>query len=189
MNEKRFSKMLARNLRGVTREERREILADYVEHFRVGRAEGKTDSEIAAQLGDPVEIAREYDTAARGVERPGKEPRPRRVVAGALTALLLWAFNILVVIWPLLALAIVLGVLWFVSWVPFYSGYTLASTSSEVARTYGFGGLSQAFGPVGLFAFGVFYVALMLLVSRGYGWLVSRYIGLNRRVVRWVKGA
>ncbi|MDR0913798.1 MAG: DUF1700 domain-containing protein [Oscillospiraceae bacterium] len=41
-------------------EDRKEILADYEEHFRVGFENGKTESEICESLGVPEELAADY---------------------------------------------------------------------------------------------------------------------------------
>jgi uncharacterized membrane protein len=41
-------------------EDRKEILADYEEHFRVGFDNGKTESEICETLGVPEELAADY---------------------------------------------------------------------------------------------------------------------------------
>ncbi len=60
MNKEEFLLVLKNNLRGFTNEEMQEILYDYEEHFSVGGAEGKTEEEIAKELGDPVTIARQY---------------------------------------------------------------------------------------------------------------------------------
>lgn len=44
----------------ISDEERTDILSDYEEHFRVGMENGKTESEIAASLGSPYDVASQY---------------------------------------------------------------------------------------------------------------------------------
>ena len=53
-----------------------DIISDYEEHFRVGLENGKTESEIAASLGSPYDVANQFldgtkkTTAAAPVSRP-----------------------------------------------------------------------------------------------------------------------
>lgn len=49
-------------------DEAREILNDFEEHFATGLSQGKTEEQIVQELGDPVEIAKEY-----GYEENNKE--------------------------------------------------------------------------------------------------------------------
>ncbi|MEW8956652.1 MAG: DUF1700 domain-containing protein [Clostridium sp.] len=60
MNKEHFFFILKNNLKGFTDEEIQEILYDYEEHFTVGAAEGKSEEEIAKELGDPITIAKQY---------------------------------------------------------------------------------------------------------------------------------
>ena len=53
--------------------EQAEIMSDYEEHFRIGAEEGKTDEEIAAELGDPKELALSFCEASGVEEAPKKE--------------------------------------------------------------------------------------------------------------------
>jgi uncharacterized membrane protein len=58
MNE--FLTALDRALHGLGKEERDDILADYREHFEIGISQGKTESQIMRELGDPDSIAKLY---------------------------------------------------------------------------------------------------------------------------------
>ncbi len=51
---------LERALGRLPENERRDILSDYEEHFRVGAEMGQSDDEICRRLGDPDTIAAEY---------------------------------------------------------------------------------------------------------------------------------
>jgi DUF4097 and DUF4098 domain-containing protein YvlB len=96
---------LDRLLQEIPREERQEILQDYLEHFRLAQAEGKTQEEIADALGSvealAADILAEYQAgrAAAPVEiTPQATPVPWWRTAGimVLTAVLfiglIWAF-------------------------------------------------------------------------------------------------
>jgi uncharacterized membrane protein len=57
MDESAFIAALERELEGL--EGKDGIIKDCWEHFAAGRAEGRTDAEIAMRLGDPRTIAKD----------------------------------------------------------------------------------------------------------------------------------
>ena len=59
MTEQQFLNELELALTRLPVEERNDILSDIKEYFSNGREDGKSDSEIAASLGSPKEIAEE----------------------------------------------------------------------------------------------------------------------------------
>lgn len=60
MNREEFLKILELSLKDFTEEERKDILYDYEEHFRIGTESGKTDEELIDELGNPENIANQY---------------------------------------------------------------------------------------------------------------------------------
>lgn|GEM_PF-6258326 len=60
MNKKEFIDKLSSSLSSLSQDDKRSILNDFEEHFNVGLSQGRTEEDIAASLGDPVEIAREF---------------------------------------------------------------------------------------------------------------------------------
>ena len=69
MNKREFLDLLRYYLRSYPANIVNDMVADYEEHFRIGLENGKTEAEIAAELGSPKDIADEFFTH----ERP---PRP-----------------------------------------------------------------------------------------------------------------
>lgn len=75
-----------------------EILGEYEEHFAFKLADGFTEAEIAEKLGDPAELASQFEA-----EKPGRTGGGRRFVTAlglvfadifaALCFVLLWAFE------------------------------------------------------------------------------------------------
>ncbi len=66
MNE--FLEKLSAELGAMSADQKNDILADYREHFEAGKADGKSEAEIARSLGDPKQIGRMYH-ADYAVER------------------------------------------------------------------------------------------------------------------------
>lgn len=58
MNE--YLNRLEKSLRRMSADERKEIVADYREHFEIGLESGKSEQQIIASLGDPVALAKMY---------------------------------------------------------------------------------------------------------------------------------
>lgn len=59
MNKKQFVNILREQLRPLAETERQDLLQDYEAHFEAGMQMGKTEEEIAQDLGDPMELARD----------------------------------------------------------------------------------------------------------------------------------
>ncbi|OPA74714.1 hypothetical protein BVG16_23455 [Paenibacillus selenitireducens] len=59
MNKAEFMGLLERHVVLMPPQERYELLAEYSAHFEFGRQHGKTEEEIARELGNPVELAYE----------------------------------------------------------------------------------------------------------------------------------
>jgi uncharacterized membrane protein len=62
MNKIDFLQILHQELAENNVSDRADILYDYEEHFRIGEENGKTETELIAELGDPENIAKQYYT-------------------------------------------------------------------------------------------------------------------------------
>lgn len=60
MDKNTFLQTLSNHLQSLPEEERREIIADFEEHFSAGLELGKTEMQICLELGDPAACARQY---------------------------------------------------------------------------------------------------------------------------------
>jgi len=78
MNKEAYLAELEKRLGALSAEERAELLADYAAHFEHGRADGRTDEEIARRLGPPLLVAREI-LYQLSVDRAQADPSLRRV--------------------------------------------------------------------------------------------------------------
>ncbi len=58
MTEKQFITLLKKNLKELAETDKKEILNDYIEHFRIGKEAGKGEDEISDSLGNPEEIGK-----------------------------------------------------------------------------------------------------------------------------------
>lgn len=76
MDKEEFLKSIKKALDKCSETERAEILYDYEEHFLIGRENGKTEEEICKELGNPDEIAENYQSShlAEDFELKAKTP-------------------------------------------------------------------------------------------------------------------
>lgn len=114
MNKHEFIRALEKELRGLPREESRDILYDYEEHFALGKADGKSEAEIAEALGSPVALGRKY-RAQSLVEAAERDQTAGSVFRAVLATLGLGIFNLIFVLGPFIALLAVLFALFAVS--------------------------------------------------------------------------
>jgi uncharacterized membrane protein len=63
MTKHEFLAVLSEGLKNLSQTERKEILYDYEEHFRIGESNNKCDEEIISELGDPHMILSQYKSS------------------------------------------------------------------------------------------------------------------------------
>jgi uncharacterized membrane protein len=100
MNRAHFMAQLRDGLAGLHHSDISDIVADYETHFADGAADGRTQEEVAAALGDPVRLAREL-RAEIGFRR-WEENRNAGNFMGVVLALLGLATIDFIILLPLL---------------------------------------------------------------------------------------
>lgn len=138
-----FMSRLKQGLVGLPVATAAEIEADYATHFDDGLAAGRTESEIAAALGDPARLARELKAEA-GARRWDQEKNPSAAAGAVFAVLGLGAVDILILL-PILMT--VIGVLF---------GFAMAAIGIFVG-----GGAVMAAGPFAGFPGGPLAAILM----------------------------
>lgn len=114
MNKKEFIDKLKIHLQGMPESEIQDILSDYEEHFDIGISKGKSEEEIAKELGDPIDIAESYKTSYKNTNSNDSNIYSYNTsndgVRKALIIALLVAFNVIIVLGPYMAIfGIILG--------------------------------------------------------------------------------
>src|SRR5580698_1249131 len=100
MNRAQFMAELRDGLAGMHHSDIDDILADYESHFADGAADGRSENEVAAALGDPARVAREL-RAEVGFRR-WEENRSAGNFMGVVLALLGLATIDFIILLPLL---------------------------------------------------------------------------------------
>ncbi len=190
MNRDQFLAQLRKALGRTSEAEKREILADYEEHFRVGIAEGRSEEDLAKALGNPSAIGNAFriENLADNTRTGWKVADVFRAVFASIS---LGFFNIIVVLGPFLGLVGVLIGMWAVVAGLGISG--IGGIAGAIAGPFlqGLLGFSVTAGNV-LFLFfaGISTAALGVLAAIGMAWvtrqffvLTARYVTLNARII------
>jgi uncharacterized membrane protein len=190
MSREQFLAELRRSLGGIPEAEKKEILYDYEEHFRMGAADGQSEEEIGRKLGNPRVIGRSYRIDSLLEEPPeGGEVAAGSILRAAFASLSLTFFNAIFVLGPFFGLVGALVGLWagaaavglsgvagllsLVVW-PFFPGYV---------RLQGVEIAAVGFAAVGLIALGVLAVIGMGQLTRLFLRGLAAYVKLNLRIV------
>ena len=108
MNRKEFIDKLKIYLQGMPESEIQDILSDYEEHFDIGISKGKSEEEIAKELGDPIDIAKSYKSSYQHTNSNDSNIYSYNTsndgVRKALIIALLVAFNVIIVLGPYMAI-------------------------------------------------------------------------------------
>ena len=108
MTKQTFLNDLTAQLKALNIDDIDEIAAEYDEHFTRKSADGYTEEEIARKLGDPKEIARQFDTG----RAPKQKTSARKAVitTGLVFADIgVWSFFVLLLSWTLVLGATAVG--------------------------------------------------------------------------------
>lgn len=186
MNKTDYLTILDEKLQVLPHKERYDILGDYVDHFRSGIAQGRTEEEIAASLGDPYWIA---DDLIRQYAPP-PPPMPERPPFSLFRALwmtcVMGLFNVIFVLGPYIAVAGTLVGLWAAAFGLGFSGIAaigimLFSTVSNAFRYMMDSGLSL----VTLTAGSVLVSSMGILLGIGCWYMSKGFLRLTARYISW----
>lgn len=189
MNKNEFLNQLDAALRGLTYQEKQEIMADYTEHFRAGAEQGKSEEEIAAALGNPRSIAKAY-RADYMVEQARNKMSAGNIFRAVLAVLSLGFFNVVFVLGPFLGLLGALIGLWAVGAAIAIAGpagavFVMASLIYP-HLVFGLGTMSAialAFILIGLGALGVLACIGLYYLSYWFYKLTIKYLNFNLRII------
>ncbi|MBY7142701.1 DUF1700 domain-containing protein [Virgibacillus sp. NKC19-3] len=111
MNEEQFLKKMDVALKKLPDAERLDMLNDFREHFAIGKEEGKTEEEIANNLGTPNQIAKEL-LATYYLEKVDDVSTTGNILRAVWAVIGLGFFNLVIVLGPFIALVVVLLTGW-----------------------------------------------------------------------------
>ncbi|WP_182200809.1 DUF1700 domain-containing protein [Paraliobacillus salinarum] len=192
MNKQHFMKELAYHLKGLSSEDRNNILQDYEDHFKIAQIEGRDEQSVILELDSPRLIAQKRltDFNVSQVVREEKQTeltpanKSRSPMQSLILALVLIIFNVVIVFVP----AIILFFVWFAVWgiaigfslTPIVWVLSLFWRSVSTILT----ALPEFFVVLTLVSVGVLLIILMIYVTKILFFVLKGYLKWNVEVIR-----
>lgn len=188
MNRTEFLNGLNNQLSRIPQADRDEILYDYEEHFSIGLEHGKTEEEIAKDLGDPKAIARQF--AADTIVKQAAQTKSAGSITRAVFAIAgLGFFNLIFILGPFMALVSLL--------IAFFATAIAISISGIAAVLIAFaapmfpdiinlGGINSGvivFTGIGLSSLGALFFLGVIYLSKGFFKGTLCYLKMNMKII------
>lgn len=189
MNKREYLYGLRKHLQGFPEDEVKDILSDYEEHFHIGISKGKTEEEISQELGKPSDIAQTYKGNFRDhngkIENHNAHSSSNDTLTKLLMGLLLFFFNLIIVLGPFLAIAgILLGV--YVIGIAFVFGGFIALVGSPLVFFTSITTphiLTSVSIGIGFIALGILGLILAIYLSKLFIQLTVKYGKWNLKLI------
>ncbi|MCJ2179883.1 DUF1700 domain-containing protein [Novosphingobium album (ex Hu et al. 2023)] len=183
MTRNEFIKRLKAGLKGMPQADIDEIAADYEDHFMAGMAEGRSEEEVAAALGNPARLARELRFEA-GFRNWESDRSPSSAWAAILAFMGLATIDILILLPIVLP---IIGVV-FGLFVAVLSCFVAGGFVLIVGPFNGFPGgwLVAILGGLGIMSASVAAGALLTLISI---WIINALMWFGRLHYRVIEPA
>ncbi|MGE3681786.1 MAG: DUF1700 domain-containing protein [Bdellovibrionales bacterium] len=192
MTKAEYLRELEGRIRGLPAAERREVLADYEEHFRQGLADGKSEPEICATLGAPKTVAQEilvHTWVNEAEQSQTLASRSGALLQILLLVLILAPFNFFMLICPFLVMFALVCAGWTVPVALAISAVVVMIAVIPVALVLGpFTSLSLMFAGIGTVGLAVLSGFLMVAVTRGLLWMLVSYCKWNVNFIKARQG-
>ncbi|MFC4617621.1 hypothetical protein ACFO4N_02630 [Camelliibacillus cellulosilyticus] len=180
MTKNDFLTELEQLLRKIPEDERRDILYDFEEHFRMAAADGKREEEIVALLGKPKTLAKEL--TADYLITNAKENRSAGNIARAVLAVIaLGSFNLIFVLGPFVGIAAVIFALYAVAFTLLVVPVKLLFQMAWADGGQLLAGIFNMMMSIGL---GILLIIGLIYLTRWIYVLLIRYLQYNLRVVK-----
>jgi len=173
-------------------EELEDLLVDYAEHFRIGKANGRSEEELFRSLGSPDDVAREM-RAVHLVRKAEDTTSCGNILHAVLATLGLGLFNLVFVLLPfVLFVLLLLGVfivgILFVIFGPAAFIYAVLQLLGVPAFAIWQLPLAGVFFSIGITALGLLLVNGDYYLARFFYRVGIRYLKWNIRVIKGTEG-
>jgi len=188
MDKKEFMDRLSKSLKGISSQEKMDILGDIQQHFEMGASEGRTEQELAESLGNPVILGRQLKANAL-VDIAEKDASAGNITKAVFASLGLGLLNLIFVLGPFILLAGVLLILFGAAIAVTAVGITgfFASILGPLFPQY-FSSMIQpaagAFASAGITCMGLIFFIADIYLARAMYRVFIKYIRFNIRIIK-----
>ncbi len=189
MSKKRFMNELKRNLRGLSKEDRDEIVEDYEEHFEVGKKKKRKESEIAKSLGNPKQIAKQAKVELL-VSKAEEDKSAKNILRVVFATISLSFFNLVFVVGIFFALLSVIIALFATGFAVAVSGIVIIfsgvfyPTFSQFSFYFSISPLAIIFAGIAVTALGILLLIGTLYIGKGFYVITIKYVKLNIKIIK-----
>jgi uncharacterized membrane protein len=187
MKKTEFINQLEQELKDLPEIDRKDILADFAEHFNVGSEAGQSEAAISEKLGNPTKIGREVRTEYL-VEKAATDKSAKNMLRATYAFIGLSFFNLIFVSGLFLGAIGLLFGLFAGSLGMIFGGVTgfISVILSPFIITIELGTSPWAalFISIGITAFGLMFFIINLVISRYFYKFMIKYLRLNLNIIR-----
>jgi uncharacterized membrane protein len=187
MDKKQFINEFEKNLKGVSREDKKEIIRDYEEHFAIGKKKGRKENDIAKSLGNPKQLAKQARMELL-VTKAEEEKSAGNLLRMIFATIGMSFFNLIFVVGIFFAFLGVVIALFATGFAITIAGLALMIVAFLPAMDFFY---ITAFNPISMFCGGIAIASLGALftigtyyIGKGFYILTVKYVKLNARIIR-----
>jgi len=181
MNKKEFMEKLDKALAGIPKDEKKEVMRDYEDHFSIGSEKGRTEEEIAKSLGDPVSIAKSI-TAEYSITRAKREPGIQNIFRAIITVAGLGVFNLIFVLIPFIIAVALLFAAYVVA--AAFIAVPLLMLVDPASVTLPSGDTPTWMVGIGFHVIGDILLVVLLYITKGFYKLILAYLQMNVKIIK-----
>ena len=181
MNKKEFLEKLDKALIGIPKDEKKEVMRDYEDHFSIGSEKGRTEEEIAKSLGDPASLVKTIK-AEYSITRAKKEPGIKNIFRATIAVAGLGLFNLIFVLIPLIIAVELLFAAYIVAVVFIAVPFLMLAYPTSVSILSG--DTPTWMVVAGLHIIGDVLLVVLLYLTKGFYRLILAYLQMNIKIIK-----
>ena len=181
MNKKEFMEKLDKALAGIPKDEKKEVMRDYEDHFSIGLEKGRTEEGIAKSLGDPASLAKTIK-AEYSITRAKREPSIQNIFRAIITVTGLGLFNLIFVLVPLIIAVMLLFAAYIVAVVFIAVPFLMLVYPTSVSLPSG--DTPTWIVGIGFHIIGDILLVALLYITKGFYKLILAYLRMNVKIIR-----
>lgn len=187
---KKFMEELKKNLKGLSKEDRDEIIEDYEAHFLIGKKKKRKELEIAKSLGNPKQIAKQAKMELL-VTKAEEEKSVGNIFRMIFATIGMSFFNLVFVVGIFFALLAVVISLFATGFAITLSGLALMIFAFFPAIEFfympAFNHVAMFFGGIAISSLGLLFAIGAYYIGKGFYILTIKYVKLNIRIIKGSK--
>jgi len=189
MNKKKFMNEIKRNLKGLSKEDRDEIIEDYEEHFEIGKKKKRSENEIAKSLGNPKQLAKQAKLEFL-VSKAEEEKSAKNILRVVFATIGMSFFNLVFILGPFFGFLAVIISLFATGFALTVSGLAVIIAGifypafSHFIYFMSINPIAIVLAGICLTSFGALFSIGSWYVGKGFYVVTIKYVKLNAKIIQ-----